>query len=364
MQSIQALVLAPTKSLTEDKEFLENLGFKLIHIYPDDEPEVAVMTGHGLKLQLDRKWTGPSPTLILKTDDIKMLAKYKNWVKSPGRIRIRAEPKTYKVPTISKTNVFEISHFQDNESWVTGRAGMLYRDLLPNRLGGNLMVSHIRIPKGGPVPDMVHFHSIRFQLIFCLNGWVKLVYEDQGNPFILSAGECVTQPPEIRHRVLECSDNLEVIEVAHPSSHLTTIDHDMKLPTERFRPSRVWEGQRFCHHKLSQAKWSLWRIDGFEHRDTGVKEASQALASAVVARALGIGESSQLVTHNSDILFRFVIEGVMEIEVEEKGNHVLRRGSAYVVPPYTKNVISKWSANLEFLEVSLPAVDACLSSAL
>jgi len=116
---------------------------------------------------------------------------------------------------------------------------MLYRDLLPSRVGGNLMVSHIRIPNGGPVPDMVHFHSIRFQLIFCLKGWVKLVYEDQGNPFILSAGECVTQPPEIRHRVLECSDNLEVIEVAHPSSHLTTIDHDMQLPTGNFRPDRV-----------------------------------------------------------------------------------------------------------------------------
>jgi len=75
---MQALMLAPTKSLTKEREFLENLGFKLIHIYPDDEPEVAVMIGHGIKLQLDSKWAGPPPTVILQTDDPKILAKYKD----------------------------------------------------------------------------------------------------------------------------------------------------------------------------------------------------------------------------------------------------------------------------------------------
>ena len=42
---------------------------------------------------------------------------------------------------------------------------------------------------------------------------MKLVYEDQGEPFILNAGGCATQPPEIRHCVLQASDNLEVIEI-------------------------------------------------------------------------------------------------------------------------------------------------------
>jgi hypothetical protein len=43
-----------------------------------------------------------------------------------------------------------------------------------------MIASHIRIPDGGPVPDMVHFHKVGFQLIFCIKGWVDVVYEDQG----------------------------------------------------------------------------------------------------------------------------------------------------------------------------------------
>ena len=70
------------------------------------------------------------------------------------------------------------------------------------RLGGSIIASHIRIPDGGPVPDMVHYHTVGFQLIYCYKGWVDVLYEDQGNEMMrLSAGDCVIQPPEIRHRV-------------------------------------------------------------------------------------------------------------------------------------------------------------------
>ena len=41
------------------------------------------------------------------------------------------------------------------------------------------MASHIRIEKGGPVPDYVHFHRVRFQCIFCYRGRVRVVYEGQ-----------------------------------------------------------------------------------------------------------------------------------------------------------------------------------------
>ncbi|MBV8757193.1 MAG: hypothetical protein JO257_07965 [Deltaproteobacteria bacterium] len=129
-------------------------------------------------------------------------------------------------------------------AWHRGRAGMDYRDLVPDRRGGALIASHIRIVNGGPVADYVHYHDIRVQLIYCLRGWVRLVYEDQGEPFVMSAGECVVQPPQIRHRVLECSDGLEVIEVTAPAVHATHVDHDLALPTPR--RDRVWAGQRFA----------------------------------------------------------------------------------------------------------------------
>ena len=86
-----------------------------------------------------------------------------------------------------------------------------YRDLVPDRLGGAMIASHIRIADPGPVPDMVHYHKVGFQLIFCVNGWVDVVYEDQGDPIRLTAGSCFIQPPEIRHRVLYSGDDLEVI---------------------------------------------------------------------------------------------------------------------------------------------------------
>src|SRR4051812_30824694 len=89
------------------------------------------------------------------------------------------------------------------KGWITGRAGMMYRDLIPDRLDGKLIASHIRLADGGPVPDYVHFHKTVFQIIYCLRGRIRVVYEDQGPPFWLGPGDCVLQPPEIRHRVLE-----------------------------------------------------------------------------------------------------------------------------------------------------------------
>ena len=79
--------------------------------------------------------------------------------------------------------------------WFARRAGMRYRDLLPGRQGGRVIASHIQIPDGGPVRDDVHFHRIHFQMIYCCRGWVRVVYEDQGAPFVLEPGDCVLQPP-------------------------------------------------------------------------------------------------------------------------------------------------------------------------
>ena len=129
---------------------------------------------------------------------------------------------------------------EDANAWGVGRAGMLYRDLASSRLGGAFIASHIRIPDGGPVPDVVHFHSVSFQLIFCQQGWVDVVYEDQGPPIKLTRGDCVIQPPGIRHRVLKASKGLEVVEIGLPAEHLTEVDHEVC----RFRSGL----SKKCHH--------------------------------------------------------------------------------------------------------------------
>lgn len=131
------------------------------------------------------------------------------------------------------------------DEWTTGRAGMMYRDLLADRNGGTMAVSHIRLTEGGPVPDYVHYHKIDFQMIRCIAGRIKVVYEDQGEPFWLEPGDWVIQPPEIRHRVLECEAGSEVIEISMPAEHETWVDHETTLPTSEYRPERDFGGQRF-----------------------------------------------------------------------------------------------------------------------
>jgi len=138
--------------------------------------------------------------------------------------------------------------------WHMGRAGMEYRDLLPDRMGGRLIASHIRIRDGGPVADYVHYHAIDFQLIYLRAGWVRVVYEDQGEPIVMRAGDCVVQPPLIRHRVLEASPGLEVIELASPARHATYVDHELQLPTRENRTDRDISGQRFSWHRAAASR--------------------------------------------------------------------------------------------------------------
>ncbi len=135
--------------------------------------------------------------------------------------------------------------------WVTGRAGMEYRDLIPGRVGGKVIASHIRLLQDGPVADYVHYHKVEFQMIYCLKGRIQVVYEDQGPPFWLEPGDCVVQPPEIRHRVLFAEGNAEVLEVSSPAEHETWVDHDLKLPNDTVNTGRLFDGQRFSLTKVA-----------------------------------------------------------------------------------------------------------------
>jgi quercetin dioxygenase-like cupin family protein len=344
-----AQVLMPTSDLSKDIEFFSKIGFRLDNIFPADDPAVALMSGHGLNIRLDKDADCMAPVINILSDE----AEYGNCT-APNGTHIKIVSKAYKLQTPLTRHKFEVRQLEGKEPWVIGRAGMLYRDLIPDRLGGGIIASHIRIPEGGPVPDMVHYHTIGFQLIFCIRGWVRLVYEDQGPPFILHAGECVTQPPEIRHRVLEASDNLEVVEIGVPAEHMTTIDHDMQLPNELYNPEREFQGQRFCHHQLKDASWSPWKVSGLEYRDTGINEATKGVASVHVIRVLNHAEESQMINHNADILFSFIKEGEMTLKAEGFDQYILQKGGAFVIPPGLKYMMSDFSNDFELIEVSLP----------
>lgn len=338
---------------TELPFFLNKLGFRLDEIFPADDPAVALISGHGVRIRLDRDVALQPGRLRLRCMDADQFAAGQGTITSPSGnvIEIVAADPPLDMPQTQHS--FMVRHLRDSDAWVIGRAGMRYRDLIPDRLGGSIIASHIRIPDGGPVPDMVHYHIVGFQLIFCYRGWVRLVYEDQGAPFILEEGCCVIQPPQIRHRVLEASANVEVLEIGVPAEHVTTIDHEMELPNATVNPDRDWHGTKFVHHKVSDAVWTPWRIPGWDSRDTGIGAATQGVAGVHVARPAG--ELGAWTSHDTDILFTFVKEGQMTLEVTGEDPYKLVVGDAFVLPPFLKARYVEASADCELIETALRA---------
>ena len=353
MQNIKAEVLLPTKELRDDIPFFtKTLKMRMDEIFPADDPTCAVFSGFGLRIRVEKGADVAPGVIRILCDDPVLIAGGETSLMAPNGTRIDIVPLAPPVVMPPTQHEFVVRRLADQAPWIVGRAGMHYRDLIPTRLGGSIIASHIRIPDGGPVPDMVHYHSVGFQLIFCYKGWVDLVYEDQGEPFRLHAGNCVIQPPEIRHRVLYASDNIEVIEIGVPAEHVTTIDHDMELPTKTHRPTREFDGQTFVHHQADKADWGPARLAGFIARDTLISDNTKGVAGVqVLRRGQGVVEASQ---HDADIHFTFVMEGAMTLEGEGQDPQHLAAGDAFVIPPGMVTTYADPSEDIELLEVSLP----------
>jgi quercetin dioxygenase-like cupin family protein len=349
-----AQVVLPCGDLAADLAFFtDRLGFKLNLIFPADAPSTAVLAGHGLIVRLEAVAASAPPiTLRLLCDLAALPAGTPQVLMTPGGTRIELVEARPPVAVPASTQEFVLSRMGGD--WGVGRAGMQYRDLVPSRLGGRFIASHIRIPVGGPVPDYVHFHRIRFQMIYCKEGWARLVYEDQGEPFLFKAGDCVLQPPEIRHRVLEASDGLEVVEIGCPAVHETIADHVLSLPTPRLLPERDFGGQRFVRHVAAEAIWAPWRADGFEARDIGIGAATDGLAGARVVRPQAGSAAANLRAHGGEFLFLFVLKGEIALEVQRHGAHRLAVSDSCVIPGGAGHAL-RAEAGSEILEVTLPA---------
>ncbi|MDU9003993.1 cupin [Sedimentitalea todarodis] len=353
MSDIIAEVRQPTSELRDDLPFYtKTLGMRLDMIYPADNPQVAVFSGYGVRLRIENGATEPPGTIRILTDDPDGFANGVRQLTAPNGTRIEIVERNPPIVLPTTLHSFVVRRLADQAPWIIGRAGMQYRDLIPDRLGGSIIASHIRIPDGGPVPDMVHFHKVGFQLIFCYRGWVDVVYEDQGPPMRLTAGDCFIQPPEIRHRVLVASDNVEVIEIGVPAEHVTEIDHDMTLPTPHLRPDREWQGQRFVFNQAEGAEWLPFRLPGYVSRDTTIAANTGNVAGVQVVRR-GPG-GPVWARHDTDILFAFVMEGRVTLQGEERDAYDLMAGDAFVIPPGMNTRLADPSDDIELLEVALP----------
>jgi quercetin dioxygenase-like cupin family protein len=100
-----------------------------------------------------------------------------------------------------------------------------YRDLGIKRATEGRVDAHvIRAAAGAEFSSEPHLHRTTFQLIYVLKGWIEFEYEGQGTVRLV-AGSCVYQPPEIRHRELGHSEDIEMLEIVMPGGFATqTVD--------------------------------------------------------------------------------------------------------------------------------------------
>ena len=298
---------------------LRDAGARLDVIYPADDPHTATLTQGGVRIRLTSRPGAAPPTRVLPPFQPEF------FVSAGG-------------------------------SAGEGRAGMLYRDLIPSRLGGRYVASHITIPTGGPVEDWVHFHHVALQLIYVRRGWVRVVYEGQGAPFVMEAGDLVLQPPGIRHRVLESSPALEVVEISAPALHETFADHELSLPTAERQPGRLFEGQEFLLHVAAQTPWTPFL--GAEAQETGLSQASGGRVNARTIRPAS-ARGIKFEPYDGELVFGFVLDGHAKLDDRD-----IAGADAFVVPPGRAWSLENMSDDFRLLHVTTGRLDDPASSPL
>ena len=101
------------------------------------------------------------------------------------------------------------------------RAFFEYRDLgIGKATDGAFGANVIRAIPGAHATGQWHTHDLPFQMFFVLKGWVRFEYEDIGEK-TFKAGDCCYQPRLVKHREIEHSDDVEILEITGPAEFET-----------------------------------------------------------------------------------------------------------------------------------------------
>ena len=304
------------EDLSAGLDDLRGQGFRLDLIYPADDPHTAVLSKDG-------------------EDAVRLTTR-------PGD----PEPSD-RLPPFAAEFVLT----RAGSSAGQGRAGMLYRDLIPSRLGGRYIASHISIPGGGPVGDWVHFHRIALQLLYVRRGWVRVVYQDQGEPFVMNEGDLVLQPPGLRHQVLESSDGFEIVEISAPAVHATYADHKLDLPNGS-NPGGIYGGQRFLRHVAAETPWTP--ANGGEAQETEIDLATSGLAEVRTLRPRN-GEALAFGGHGGELVFGFVLDGSAMLDY--RGLSEVGPADAFIIPPGQPWRLTHPSPDFRLLHIATAPLD-------
>ena len=144
--------------------------------------------------------------------------------KSAARKTVKSKPRAAAAKPRRTKQRIAISHYRDEDFQASGlRAYAHYRDLGVAAASDGLAQAHVIRLIGPCNPQDVsklHFHDVEFQMVYVLKGWVKTYMEGQGET-LMKEGSAWTQPPRIRHLILDYSDNCELLEVILPAEFRT-----------------------------------------------------------------------------------------------------------------------------------------------
>jgi mannose-6-phosphate isomerase-like protein (cupin superfamily) len=142
-----------------------------------------------------------------------------------GKIAARAKPraKAAKAKPAPKKQTFVASHHGPGVFEEGLRRYAQYRDLGIAAATKGLARAHVIkfVPPCDPAEvSKLHYHDVEFQMIYVLKGWIKSEFAGEG-AVTMREGSCWLQPPKIEHKVLDYSDDCEVLEIILPADFET-----------------------------------------------------------------------------------------------------------------------------------------------
>jgi mannose-6-phosphate isomerase-like protein (cupin superfamily) len=167
----------------------------------------------------------PKSRAAAKTGALKKSPSRKAAAKSSARKPIKAKrASAVAKPKARPKQRIAISHHREEDFKADGlRTYAKYRDLGIADASHGLARAHvIRLigPCNPAEVSKLHFHDVEFQMVYVLKGWVKTYMEGHGET-LMKEGSAWTQPPRIKHLVMDYSDDVELLEVILPADFKT-----------------------------------------------------------------------------------------------------------------------------------------------
>ena len=166
----------------------------------------------------------PTSRAAAKTAVQKKSPARKTAAKSAARKTVKAKRGVPAAKRARPKQRIAISHHREEDFKADGlRTYAQYRDLGISEATHGLAQAHvIRLigPCNPAEVSKLHFHDVEFQMVYVLKGWIKTYLEGQGET-LMKQGSAWTQPPRIKHLIMDYSDDVELLEVILPAQFKT-----------------------------------------------------------------------------------------------------------------------------------------------